>query len=98
MHESPKVYHLRPHMGPVKVAEDSTCRVYMSLVCRQYKARKIGQAIIRLSSAMWMTIATYMWLAPLAYLERGYMAYGGECLVAVLVGMVTYYSVRRWRR
>ena len=58
------------------------------------KWRRIGQAAIRLASAVWVTAATYMWLAPLAYLERGYAAYGGECLAAVLAGVSVFYFGR----
>lgn len=53
------------------------------------------QTLRRLVAAVWVTAATYIWLAPLAYLERGYEAYGGECLVAVLAGVVTYYLMGR---
>lgn len=93
MHEKRKVYRLRPEMGLVKVSEDTTCRVYVSMV--PGKAKKAGQAVIRLVASVWVTAATYMWLAPLAYMERGHQAYGGECLAALMTGMVTYYILRR---
>lgn len=56
---------------------------------------KVGQAVIRLAASVWVTAATYMWLAPLAFMERGYQAYGGECLAAAMAGMATYYILRR---
>lgn len=93
MHEKRKVYHPRPGMEPVKVSEDTTCRVYVSMV--PGKAKKAGLAIIRAAAAAWVTAAAYMWLAPLAYMKRGYQAYGGECLAALVAGVVTYYLMGR---
>lgn len=95
MREKRKVYHLRPHMGPVKVSEDCTCQIYVYMVHEPTKAKKAGQAVIRLAASVWVTAATYMWLAPLAFMERGYQAYGGECLAAAMAGMASYFILRR---
>ena len=40
--------------------------------------------------SVFMSAAIYMFLAPLAYIERGYMAYGGECFAAAAAGIITY--------
>ena len=33
----------------------------------------------------------YSLLAPIAYADRGYMAYGGECVLAILVTILVLY-------
>lgn len=45
---------------------------------------------LRITLSVLMSVATYMFLAPLAYLERGYVAYGGECIVAVIAGIAVF--------
>lgn len=37
-----------------------------------------------------MVVALYFIFSALAVMERGYLTYGGECLAAVVVGVVTY--------
>ena len=64
------------------------------MICTMCRS-KIGQAAIKLAATAWVMISVYMWLAPLAYLERGYVAYGGECLAAVLAGVSVFYFGRR---
>lgn len=45
-----------------------------------------------------MTWAVYHYCAALAWLERGgKTAYGGECLVALAAGWITYYAIQRWQ-
>lgn len=45
---------------------------------------------LRITLSVLMSLAVYMFLAPLAYLERGYMAYGGECIIAVIAGISVF--------
>ena len=45
-----------------------------------------------------MTWAVYRYCAALAWIERGgKTAYGGECLVALAAGWITYYAIQRWQ-
>lgn len=45
---------------------------------------------LRVTLSVLMSVATYMFLAPLACLERGYMAYGGECIIAAIAGIAVF--------
>lgn len=45
---------------------------------------------LQISTAVLMAAAVYMFLAPLAYMERGYMAYGGEYFAAAAAGIAVY--------
>ena len=38
---------------------------------------------------------TYMLLAPLAYAQRGYQAYGGEVMAAIAVGLIVILMGKR---
>ena len=42
-------------------------------------------------------VGTYLLLAPLAYAERGYQAYGGEVMAALAVAVIIA-LVGRWHR
>ena len=45
-----------------------------------------------------MAWAVYRYCAALAWIERGgKTAYGGECLVALAAGWITYYAIQRWQ-
>lgn len=43
----------------------------------------IGAACVKIGVSAGCGYLVYLRLAPLAYAERGYMAYGGECLVGI---------------
>ncbi|CUP47599.1 hypothetical protein [Hungatella hathewayi] len=76
--------------------EDET--LYMPVVCvrrrrkSKRKAERTGRVygFLRVTLSVLMSTAVYTFLAPLAYLERGYVAYGGECIVAIMAGIAVF--------
>lgn len=63
------------------------------------KAKRIGAIFalfaIELTTALAAGGITYAALAPIAYRERGYFAFGGELLLAYIVAMAAY-MVMHW--
>ena len=68
-------------------------RDHLAQAAKRFAGSRAAAAL--LSAAM--TWAVYRYCAALAWLERGgKTAYGGEYLVALLVGFFTWQAVRRW--
>jgi len=85
----------------VKAAVES--KLHMSMLQIRDKLAQAGKRIFRNRAAVMavsavMTAGVYRCCAALAYLERGYRAYGGECLVALAAGALTYRAISRWAR
>lgn len=47
--------------------------------------------VIQLLSAVAIGSSILVWAVQAAYVQRGYQAYGGEYLFAVMVGIVIYF-------
>lgn len=45
-------------------------------------------AIAKVVASVGFGYLIYLLLAPVAYAERGYMAYGGECVLAIVIGFL----------
>ena len=61
--------------------------------------RQMARAWIYCAVAFIIGLAVYAMLAPWAYMERGYFAFGGELLVAVAVaGVIAPLIIRRDRK
>ena len=56
------------------------------------KTERTGRiyGFLRVTLSVLMSVAVYAILAPLAYMERGYEAYGGECIVAFIAGIAVF--------
>lgn len=74
----------------------TTWKLYFPSVCVQIKKRKINQRIkvaeivFRIIMSLEMGAVSFYLLHIWACVERGYQAYGGECLLAVAIGMGAY--------
>lgn len=56
------------------------------------KTERTGRiyGFLQVTLSVLMSVAVYTFLAPLAYIERGYTAYGGECIVAAVAGIAVF--------
>ena len=75
--------------------------LYLSVLYLQEEAAHAAQTFFRsrglsFIAAITMMVSVYQYCATLAYLERGYKAYGGECLVALVSGALAYRAVSWW--
>lgn len=91
-----KVYKVRLIVERKCIAEDSEVRLYLSPVweCAWIKAKRILQkaagVTIKLLAATAITIPFGIYFVNLAYMERGYRAYGGEWLLIMLIFYAAY--------
>lgn len=76
-------------------------RLYMPVVHvrrrrKQEKTQTAGRfyGLIHIILSIMMVAAIYLILSPYAYIERGYQAYGGECIAALAAGLITYQVLR----
>lgn len=66
-----------------------------------YKGLKAFQwlfdKLLKITASVGTGYLAYSFLSKIAYEERGYYAYGGECLMAVIIGlaMLFYLADRR---
>lgn len=81
------------------ISEDSKVRVYLSQV-RQIRppavkdsSKKASMVIAKLALSAALTAPAAAWAVVYAFLERGYMAYGGECLFIVAAFMGVYWAL-----
>lgn len=100
MRES-KVYKVQLLVEREHPADDPKVRIYLSLVRESFWKDAIWPKIkdgcrwaihmifrILLSTAV--TLLFGAWAIHIAYLERGYLAYGGECLLIIVVFLATF--------
>lgn len=91
-----KMREVRLDVEPKYITEDSEIRVYMSVVREgtwtktKRILRKAVGVTIKLLSAAAITIPFGIYFVNLAYMERGYRAYGGEWLLIMLIFYATY--------
>ena len=93
-----KVPEMRIVVEHIHVFKDTEERIYMSVLPKrtgrakenaENKTYRFLWIICTLLLSVGMMAAVYLLLAPVAYAERGYIAYGGECVVAVAAGLLT---------
>lgn len=96
--KSGNVPEMRIIVEHIHVFKDTENRVYMPVLPERTeraekktkdKTYRLLRIICTLVFSVCMAISVYLLLAPAAYEQRGYMAYGGECLVAVAAGLFT---------
>lgn len=82
----------------IYVFKDTEERIYLPVLpeCAERAKKNAKDKIYRflwlicvLLISLCMMGVAYLLLAPGAYAERGYMAYGGECLEAMAAGLIT---------
>ncbi len=86
---------------------DRPRRLYLSVLQKAHKKIEDRRRACRVSGkidsitdailAVQVTITTYICLGIPAYLERGYLAYGGEVIGGVAAGILTW-KLLRWLR
>lgn len=54
---------------------------------------QVGIGLIKTTLALGGGWLTYCLLAPVAYAERGYLAFGGECALAVIASLVLMWAL-----
>ncbi len=92
---------MRDKMERVFFGKDSETGLHMPVLQMRDTMAKAAKRLFRsraaviVVSAVMMT-GVYRFCAVLAYLERGYKAYGGECLAAMAAGVLTYKAVSYW--
>ena len=58
--------------------------------------RWLFDKLLKITASFGTGYSAYSFLYKIAYEKRGYHAYGGECLMAVIIGMATlFYLVDR---
>lgn len=91
-----KIERIQLGIEPKYITEDSEVRIYLSKMqeCRYSKIKraykKILDLIIKLFISVTVTIPFGTWAIRHAYIERGYVAYGGEYLFIMLVFFIIY--------
>lgn len=95
---SKKVPEMRIIVEHIHVFKDTENRIYMPVLPERAgwakketkdMACRLLKIMCTLVLSLIMMFAVYVLLAPEAYAERGYIAYGGECLVAAAAGIFT---------
>ncbi len=95
------LHKLRDGMEYIFNSRYSGAGSYLSVLYLQEETAHAAQTFLRsrglsFIAAITMTVSVYQYCAILAYLERGYKAYGGECLVALASRVLTYRAVSWW--
>lgn len=81
------------------ISEDSKVRVYLSQVREarppavKGRPKKASTAIARLILSMVLSAPAAAWAVVSAFLERGYVAFGGEYLFILAANIATYWAL-----
>lgn len=98
-----KVYKVREGMECQCIAEDSEVRLYLSPMRNRGTENREDSSIekaavmfINIFFAFSVAYFASLWAIPVAYMERGYKAYGGEWLFIMAVFAVAYQSMNQF--
>lgn len=94
-----KMYKMSADMECQRPAEDSEEGVYLSSVRKHAQkdsiTKKVIMLILKLLFSYSISCFVFQWAVRIAYIERGYKAYGGEYMLAVATFMITYFAINK---